>query len=704
MTEGIGGAMTGNPMRLKPFAACVALLILSSHLASAPPAQRVPGAAPAPEVPQRQTSPALVERVLDFGERTFPHYFPGRPSTEYAAPFRYRYYGETGVYLGVATTAASGYPMNGVYVMGGPFGTQPLFVGTATDFVTLCAEPQSDPLSGALLTCHDIDGDGVVETEVTYARGLLSLRGAITRDIALTMPAGWTLRQIVAIGNHVGGPLSEIALRFDDQTGGSNETTVVVVDPESAGVVARSAQPLRTDYPVTTVYPLMADGRRIPVVAPPEERSVKRWDHVCKFSPAAQDPVCGNGFAKVAARPPSRFVSYLHHGVGWVQDVDGDGSEDLHLKFYAVKDGQRADGGVLSLSLVGDRSFWTSINIAEMSSDAEALFGVKAMPPWNGLAALNAQDFDLGRMRGTSSSFQASGRNKVLLVGGRHIGAFPTSTTDVSQAPLVMCNVTRYVGMLDSAPGAPGDLRMEWGWYFGYYQNAIENLPHILLGDGALVKRGSMAHGCIHRYDDSRLTSVEGRAAVAFSVFRVSSPDTQRTCEAEQRADYKARSAASNEAFLACVISTSGTVGRWTLQVLDERTGASAVAAADTYLWGFSNEILPGGRTVLLVEKLNRPVPFNRLGVSEPQIHLLQLESTPTWAFTELGALPIQGAPYTQERGYDVAPPPFAQYKSGPNSRLVVRRNAQAKGLMDFQLVNGKWIGYSPAEGRLVTK
>lgn len=377
-------------------------------------------AASAPAVQQRQTSTELVERVLEFGERSFPHYFPGRPRTEYAVP------------------------------------------------------------------------------------------------IALSMPAGWTLRQIVSIGNHVGGPLSEVALRFDDQSGGS---------------------------------------------------------------------------------------------------------------------------GVLSLSLAEDRSFWTTINIAEMSSDAESLFGVKAMPPWNGLATLNAQDFDLGRMRGTSSSFHVDGRNKVLLVGGRHIGAFPTSTTDISQAPLVMCNVTRYVGMLDSAPGAPGDLRLEWGWYFGYYQNAIENLPHILLGDGALVKRGYMAHGCIHRYDDSRLTSVQGRAAVAFSVFRVSSPGTQRTCEAEQRADYKARSAASNEAFLACIISTSGTV-----------------------------------------------------------------ESTPTWAFTELGALPIQGAPHTQERGYDIAPPPFAQNKSGPNSRLVVRRNALAKGLMDFQLVSGRWIGYSPAEGRLVAK
>lgn len=75
------------------------------------------------------------EQLLDFAESRFPMYFPGHPATQTLAPFRFRAYA-SGVYLGVATSPEGGYVANGVYVMGGLFGSTPTYVGLLTDFNT----------------------------------------------------------------------------------------------------------------------------------------------------------------------------------------------------------------------------------------------------------------------------------------------------------------------------------------------------------------------------------------------------------------------------------------------------------------------------------------------------------------------------------------------------------------------------------------
>ena len=73
------------------------------------------------------------EELMEFAERAHPEFFPGRRTTEFSAPFAYRFYPETGVYLGVAIEN-SAYALNGVYVMGGDFGPEPVFVGLVSTF------------------------------------------------------------------------------------------------------------------------------------------------------------------------------------------------------------------------------------------------------------------------------------------------------------------------------------------------------------------------------------------------------------------------------------------------------------------------------------------------------------------------------------------------------------------------------------------
>lgn len=74
------------------------------------------------------------EALLNFGEAQFPQYFPSRRWTQSLPPYLYRYYPETGIYLGVADGK--------VYVLGGEFGMQsPTFVGALADFIQPLAGP-----------------------------------------------------------------------------------------------------------------------------------------------------------------------------------------------------------------------------------------------------------------------------------------------------------------------------------------------------------------------------------------------------------------------------------------------------------------------------------------------------------------------------------------------------------------------------------
>jgi hypothetical protein len=88
---------------------------------------------------QAVSAEAAAEQLFEFAEPAYPAFFPafvaGSPATQYAAPFRFRLY-PNGVYLGVVVSPADGYILDGVYMMGGPFGDVPLYVGMLGEFIT----------------------------------------------------------------------------------------------------------------------------------------------------------------------------------------------------------------------------------------------------------------------------------------------------------------------------------------------------------------------------------------------------------------------------------------------------------------------------------------------------------------------------------------------------------------------------------------
>lgn len=105
------------------------------------------------------------EQLLDFAESRFPMHFPVHATTQTLAPFRFRAY-PGGTYLGVATGAEGGYIANGVYVMGGPFGSQPTYVGLLTDFITPVDPTVPAGPAGTSNGCFDLAAMSTVGTRV----------------------------------------------------------------------------------------------------------------------------------------------------------------------------------------------------------------------------------------------------------------------------------------------------------------------------------------------------------------------------------------------------------------------------------------------------------------------------------------------------------------------------------------------------------
>ena len=81
---------------------------------------------------------AVTQLFDKVAETTYSEFFPPKKFSLDWADWNYRYYPETGVYVGVPIHAApaSGLIPGGVYVMGGTFGEVPTYVAPLTQFIT----------------------------------------------------------------------------------------------------------------------------------------------------------------------------------------------------------------------------------------------------------------------------------------------------------------------------------------------------------------------------------------------------------------------------------------------------------------------------------------------------------------------------------------------------------------------------------------
>lgn len=244
-------------------------------------------------------------QLLDFAEVAYPAYFPSRQPTQVSSPFVFRYYPQTGIYLGIVVTSGLGYEYLGVYALGGPFGANPVWIGPLTQFIT----PQR------------------------------------TRREWLAVPAGADLGAAVA---------------YFDATRTVSGRALVAVDPadpkrwkvvEAAGLAAEHAKVFAADVDIATTEvrrlrerwrTVFRSGRLMRLDLEPPDGQVPTWAQVSNFSTLS-----------VCADDQQVFQNWPDPGRAWfVFAAPGEGIDNCHgtRSYRAVRLDMAAAAAPLRLS------------------------------------------------------------------------------------------------------------------------------------------------------------------------------------------------------------------------------------------------------------------------------------------------------------------------------------------------------------------
>jgi len=174
------------------------------------------------------TAAEAANQLMNAAEAAYPQYFPSHQETQSFAPFLFRYYPQTGIYLGVVVTANSFYTLNGVYAAGSPFGglDNPTFVGLVTDFIT----PVGSGGTGTTNGCFDLalfDTQGTqLEVAYSYSGHTTGTHTMNTTVGGLTTFEGYQAREVITLvsGSHAGMSSNSTTRSYSSRTGDAEVT------------------------------------------------------------------------------------------------------------------------------------------------------------------------------------------------------------------------------------------------------------------------------------------------------------------------------------------------------------------------------------------------------------------------------------------------------------------------------------------------
>jgi hypothetical protein len=472
----------------------------------------------------------------------------------------------------------------------------------------------------------DLDRDGandtnlaVVACEADAAALCLAVERDETFEIRLAdagkpaamSTASITGRDLVVLGDHGGGALSEVSIAF--ALAGAHDTpALAIADVDARTVLARASAPPSLAAFATyalaayVTYPRDAAGRIIPALMPGYgDDPTATWGYGCAFSATATGaPRCGDGFVEMNTVPVE--PGWFREVGGYLYDADGDGTEDVHLLFH-----QR----VLTFSPV------TGALLASTTFDVAAA-DEPSSPPW----------FHSGRNYGTHS-VRTGSPITTLMIGGAPVGTF----TDAN------CNVSRFVATLAATPGSPASRTLAWSDYFGFASSIFVRYDPAYLSNPSadLARLGDFVDGCIHRFSDSR-TTIDGVDAAIFDYFDAEAP--YDTCLVQQYDLYLPPAWTDEKArvWYECFNRNVASMGRWGMQARRVGDGASVTGSQDTYVWGRSDRLLPGGEILYLVEVLPSRVRFDLADVPPSALRVYALVAG---LWTERGVFPVAGRP-----------------------------------------------------------
>ena len=473
---------------------------------------------------------------------------------------------------------------------------------------------------------------------------------------------------------------------------------VSIIDLTAAKQIAWAASPpgyrvdgTYFDYirdPGGNKHPFIAPGAHYltPHNNPTGAFAAPPWNFLCVFDLgyiAHPDPSCYVGFKHYSTSftTPNGVsdvrAAEFRHGGGWVEDVDGDGWDDINLPFLQY---------ILTISGKTGRQ----ISLAHF--DVAAQSEPKLLPY-----------FHAGRFYGRFQTFAEpkTGRHGVLFTDGEGAGYFGG----------LYCGVSRYVAVAQWAPGP--SLKLKWSDYLSFTKTIFKP-PHRSLTE--VARLGDDLNNCPH-YFGTGLEWLNGRPLVVFSLFRKDNPAPVCQAEllAEQKSHFDKATSAAYE-YHCAPREIPVAQGKWSIHVLDALTGKNLGVFPNQYMWGDAPNVLPGMPQTFLEQQLTAnggDIAYARTGDAPDALALVQLADGPSLKAVATVSGPLPAPVVTGPREYSngqsgnmgggPALPPGTGSSYEGISRLVLK-DIDGDGLNDIELKNGKWLGYSSTAGKLIEK
>lgn len=515
--------------------------------------------------------------------------------------------------------------------------------------------------------------------------------GEVERSIWISSQTLSTV-EIGLMGFHFPGNFEAIYIYsyFNSKTDPhSPRSLLVVVDPNQSKLVANVDNVSMLDYNFFNTY--------FDVVKAPEDKgfpflgpgmhymNVPYWSFLCIFDAskiARPDTNCGTGFRSASISFTNKHGkneaedSGFRHNRGWLQDVDGDGWDDIHLPYFKY---------IVSLS--GRTTKQLTLSLFDVAQYSEP----------------NVQPFfHNGRYYGGYTMFvdPKTKDNMVLLTAGSTVGSFANWN----------CNVSRYTAAIrwhrTWITGKPY-ATLDWSHYASFSNTAF---TWDYKSVDSYFRKGDEINKCIHRFADSMLT-YSPEPVMAYSQFET----TERyNCEKEMFEASKTKGSVEQNLMRACMeAGTKKTRGTWNIYAKNAVNGAPVNSMPRAYLWGRINNFIPGEGMLFIVEHYNSgdgKVRFDQEGHTPDALSVVKLSGGKSWTI-----LSTLDAPPASPRVDQVEciTSQAANQSSSPDASCgrpeFLVRDIDGDGLDDIQLMPKagecpKWLGYSKASARLVLK
>ena len=530
---------------------------------------------------------------------------------------------------------------------------------------------------------YDLDMDGQNDAILTVSpcqEGgtqlclLVNFRYGNNQSVALPEE----LREAVTfgpMGKHFPGAYQAIYV-YAQRGAPSFRPSVLVVDPNSASLRASYEAPEGRNLDSTYFalakgpqgfYPFLAPGAgKIP--AGPSDPAA--WTHLCFFDVSKIDaPVdeCGVGFRSAntlfsndeVPNTLANAVDTFRHQGGWLDDVNGDGWDDIHLPYrWVVKMVSGKDGQTLGANFYNP----------SLASEPNAPVG-----------------FHGGYSFGSFRAFQTSNGERAVLIGaGGQVGNFDSD---------VECGLSRFHALLVSDSWMTNERAVRWTRYYGYAKPSFQQPFNPLEVQVQRAPQG--VDRCVHHFSDG-LFQVQDKYLTLHNEFHVTS--TYDKCVAEQHAAL----AAPNDATLAsaaqaCIRDHAlAATGSWHAVLTHAESGLPLSTRLFSSVWGASDKLLPSGEVAFLVEAMPQQLRFDRQGYASGNLRVMVADAN--HQLQEVATLPIAGRPKTR-----IAPAREGGRGSSQAGFVeLLTSDVDANGLVEIELEGGQRLEYSEAQSAFV--